>query len=288
MRMLRKLMGMLILSVLALPLAVNAERYNIYIHGFSVNEQGCQGQSTCTKVWGEQQNNYQVRHVAYNGWRDPLVWQSDRGAYRLVSILNQYCSKSGPNSCRLFCHSMGCLTSGYVMATWGSNYRMIGVTAIASAQGGSEYASAGPVVAAMLIGPFATTLLIEGWMDAVNRLRVSTARNSGYSHDNTGSVPFQHTVGYKDLFWPLNLVLPGKDDSVVAYHSTCGMADVTGFDRCGGHSQNYWSVCRGWLGIPYPCQKSRYYRQFNNHSTWTTFDQSHIKIADKKVYQVPN
>ena len=277
----------LTLGFLSAPLALGAERMNIYIHGFTVNEQSCNDQTSCSKVWKEQHSNYPARHVAYNGWKDPLVWKSDRGAYKLVGILNKYCAKTGPNSCRLFCHSMGCLTSGYVMANYGKNYRMVGVTAIASAQGGSEYASAGPAVAAFLISPLGAAL-VEAWMDGVTRLRVSVARNSGYSHDDTDGVPFQHSVGNKDLFWPINLILPGKDDSVVAYHSTCAMADVEGFDSCGGHNKSYWSTCKKWGWLPYPCQKSRYYRQLNGHSTYRTFGQSHIPIADKTVYQVPN
>ncbi|MBL8021870.1 MAG: hypothetical protein JNM27_19505 [Leptospirales bacterium] len=279
----------LVLFLVGLTSGLAAQtRYDIYIHGFTVNEQSCHDQAYCPKVWTEQHNTNPVRHVAYNGWRDPLVWSSDRGAYKLVSILNKYCLKSGPNTCRVFCHSMGCLTSGYVMANYGSNYRLSGVTAIASAQGGSEYANLGVGVAIAAFGILGG-IAVETVVDALPRLMVSRARNSGYSHDDTDGVPFQHTVGTKDLFWPLNQILPGGDDSVVAFHSTCAMAESGGFDTCGAHSSNYWDICKtgGWIKIPYPCQKSRFHRQLDNHAIYTKFHESHRPIADKRAFQVP-
>lgn len=268
----RNRISILILTLLtfAVPAALSATDYRIYIHGFANDDMpSCWNATSCPDRWNVQQSG-NVRHVTYNGWLDPTVWQSDRGAYRLFGTLNTYCR--GSNRCIILCHSMGCLTTGYVMDKYGSNFNVIKVAAMASAGGGSGLANIGTGLT-LLSGIFGIAA-VQTWMSAVPRLTTSGARGA-YDHNDNGGALFYHTAGYKTGV--ASFLLSGEDDNVVAYHSACGMRDNRGFDKgeCGTHThRNFWG------------KRTTYYA-WNGHYGYREVNEYHIPIKRSLANQTP-
>ena len=96
----------------------------IYVHGFHFSVQKtetaktCQGKSTCPSYWGTQDNTTAVVHTGYDGRFNPTVAGSERGSTRLLANLNAYCRRDRGQSCRIVNHSMGGLTTGFVLANY--------------------------------------------------------------------------------------------------------------------------------------------------------------------------
>ena len=263
---------LLLAAVGILPAALSATDYKIYIHGFANDDKpACWNATTCPDRWNVQQAG-NVRHVTYNGWMDPVVWSSDRGAYRLFGTLNTYC-RTG-NRCIIVCHSMGCLTTGYVLDKWGSSFNVIRVAALAAAEGGSELANVGSGIT--LMSGILGIVAIQSWMSAVPRLTTAGARGV-YDHNDNGGALFYHTAGYKTGVG--SILLPGEDDNVVAYHSACGMRDIKGYekDQCGTFTGR---TC--WL-----CSKKTYYA-WNAHYRYREINEYHIPIKHTLANQNPS
>lgn len=263
---------LLMAAVGILPAALSATDYKIYIHGFANDDKpACWNATTCPDRWNVQQSG-NVRHVTYNGWMDPTVWSSDRGAYRLFGTLNTYC-RTG-NRCIIVCHSMGCLTTGYVLDKWGSSFNVIKVASMAAAQGGSELANVGTGIT-ILSGIFGIAA-IQSWMSAVPRLTTGGARGV-YDHNDTGGALFYNTAGYKTGVG--SIIVSGEDDNVVGYHSACGMRDIKGYekDQCGTFTGR---TC--WL-----CSKKTYYA-FSGHYRYREINEYHIPIKHSLTNQNPS
>ncbi|HMV37098.1 MAG TPA: hypothetical protein PKD60_14455, partial [Turneriella sp.] len=76
----------LALTALSLSGSAHAAVTTIYVHGFHFSIQKtetaktCQGQTTCTSYWGQQDNSSPVVHTGYDGRFNPTVAGAERGS----------------------------------------------------------------------------------------------------------------------------------------------------------------------------------------------------------------
>ena len=238
----------------------------IYIHGFNFGVKqsdtvNCQGKSSCS-YWDTQDRNNPVVHVGYDGRYNPLQFGSTRGLTRALSVLNQHCRRDQGKSCRIVNHSMGGLVTGYVIANYNrsNTYNIQYVSSLVSAEGGSELANIGdPILRTLNAFTLGLSDFFLSFPDAVRILRTSAAR-SAYDHNRNNGVSFYHIAGNTPFPWYLgfvNWVFPGKHDSVVAMHTTCGYRDIKKFSRCGGET-----ITTGALWW----KKKRTYSPFTGHN----------------------
>lgn len=215
----------------------------IYVHGFHFSVQKtetaktCQGQSTCPSYWGVQDNSTPVVHTGYDGRYNPTVAGAERGSTRLLANLNAYCRRDRGQSCRIVNHSMGGLTTGFVLANYNRSniYNVLYVTSLVSAEGGSELANIGnPVLVTLNVITLGLANFFLNFPDAVSVLKTSAARGA-YDHNLTNGSPFYHMAGNTPE-WYENWIFPGSHDTVLAMHSTCSYRDIKSFTRCGGQS----------------------------------------------------
>ncbi len=218
----------------------------IYAHGFNFgvtqsDTVKCQNKTSCSGYWSTQDRNNPVRHVGYDGRFNPLRFGTNRGLTNMLSVLNAHCRRDQGKSCRIVNHSMGGLLTGYVVANYNRSrtYNIQYVSSLVSAEGGSELASVGsPILATLNAFTLGLANKLLSFPDAVRILRVSAARGA-YDHNRNNGVSFYHIAGNTPFPWylhPVNWVFPGKHDSVVAFHTTCGYRDVKKFKRCGGET----------------------------------------------------
>lgn len=257
-------MKKLILAVCVLGMgSVFAAPTTIYVHGFHFSVQKtetaktCQGQSTCPSYWGVQDNSTAVVHTGYDGRYNPTVAGAERGSTRLLENLNKYCRRDRGQSCRIVNHSMGGLTTGYVLATYNraNTYNVLYVTSLVSAEGGSELANIGnPVLVTLNIVTLGLSNFFLNFPNAVSVLKTSAARGA-YDHNLTNGTPFYHLAGNTSE-WYINWIFPGSHDTVLAMHSTCSYRDVVAFSRCGGESVT--------TGI-WPFRSTKYYSAHAGH-----------------------
>lgn len=235
----------------------------IYVHGFHFSVQKtetaktCQGQSTCASYWGVQDNTTPVIHTGYDGRFNPTVAGAERGSTRLLENLNKYCRRDRGQSCRIVNHSMGGLTTGFVLANYNRSniYNVLYVTALVSAEGGSELANIGnPILRTLNVITLGLSDFFLNFPDAVQTLKTSAAR-AAYDHNLTNGTPFYH-LGGNTSEWYINWIFPGSHDTVLAMHSTCSYRDVVSFSRCGGESVT--------TGI-WPFRNTKYYSAHSNH-----------------------
>lgn len=243
--------------------SVSAATTTIYVHGFHFSVQKtetaktCQGQSTCPTYWGVQDNSTAVVHTGYDGRYNPTVAGPERGSTRLLENLNKYCRRDRGQSCRIVNHSMGGLTTGYVLATYNraNTYNVLYVTSLVSAEGGSELANIGnPVLQTLNIVTLGLSNFFLNFPNAVAILKTSAARGA-YDHNLTNGTPFYHLAGNTSE-WYINWIFPGSHDTVLAMHSTCSYRDVVSFSRCGGESVT--------TGI-WPFRSTKYYSAHSGH-----------------------
>lgn len=248
----------------------------IYVHGFHFSIQKtetaktCQGQTSCPTYWGVQDNSTPVIHTGYDGRYNPTVAGAERGSTRLLDNLNKYCRRDRGQSCRIVNHSMGGLTTGYVLANYNRTniYNILYVTALVSAEGGSELANIGsPVLTTLNIVTLGLSNFFLSFPDAVSVLKTSAARGA-YDHNLTNGTPFYHLAGNTSE-WYINWIFPGSHDTVLAMHSTCSYRDVKSFTRCGGQSVT--------SGI-WPFQSTKNYSAFSGHYPHPRYNSNGVGI----------
>jgi hypothetical protein len=236
---------------LVLALSVGAESYTVFVHGKSSSNHNGVGVTDVNGYWGGTDSTVTGKKIfiGYDGTSDPRTYGTARAQTNLSTGLSTYC-KTG-NTCRIVCHSAGCYATGYWLATalGGSTasskgFNITKVTALASAAGGSELASA-------LNG------ISFGWLgNAMDKsLIVETARSS-FNQNNTAGVPIFHIAGTKGMAGA-SLILPGQDDFAVSLHSANGYSRVGGIDKCQSSYTQYEGI---W---PFGGQVT--YVQYQNH-----------------------
>lgn len=217
-----------------------AETTVLYVHGFrfglETTTPACHLKTSCG-YWGNTDSSMPVRIVGYDGRYNPLVHGSTRGVTRLLDALNKYCRRDQGKSCRIVNHSMGGLVTGYTIANYNrsNTYNIHYVSALVSAEGGSELANIGnPILRTLNAVTFGAVDFFLHFPDAVRALTTSAAR-SAYDHNRTNGVNFYHIAG-DTPHWLINAIFNGDHDRVVAMHSTCSYRGVEDFTQCGGQS----------------------------------------------------
>ena len=259
---------MLLVSALSLVFAfapVSARNYTIYIHGFGLKDLSKFNNTdrNLTANGGYWKHHNQrvggtTVDVGYDQWGAPHSWSSSGAQRRIWEVLRNRCM--GGNRCKVICHSMGCLAFGYFNARYNRSfaYKVTHVIALASAEGGSEVASAGVWIIKRVgnylggfIGSALAEIAVRGLAPAIYNLQVSRARGL-YNHNDAYNTNFYHWAGSKGSV--LSWMLPGEDDFIVAFHSTCSYRKAWAFDNCSSsrydtdwkHRQVVWKrACRG-------------------------------------------
>ncbi len=199
-----------------------ATNYAIFIHGRT--PQNCSRTDTDNNYWGTSSNigaAWTKRFVNYDGTIDPRGTGSCTGRTKLRATLNTYCGTG--NTCRIICHSMGCLTTDYLAfidPTFWSSKNISWSLHITGASGGSELANVGT--------------WITGW-SADSALKTGTARS--WNHNSTlGAGREAYHLGANCPWYfvtcPQQAVLPGYDDGVISPHTSCGHNSTAGNNNC--------------------------------------------------------
>lgn len=242
----KQLAGLLLLSI-TFTGSLFAEKV-IYVHGMSLTEsnEACQDQSACP-YWRTPPVGDHV-YVGYDGRRNPFESVSTAGSVRLLQILNKYCRRDQGQSCRLLNDSLGGFTGAGTIAMYNRTglYNILYATQIVSAEGGSEIANLGDTAISILEFVFnlsnneAAQGLKES-RDAIQALVTSSAR-SLFDHNRTNGAMFYHVPANQSIFIA-EPFLPGEDDSLVAFHSSCGYRAVGGFSKCMGEKIRTCALC---------------------------------------------
>lgn len=234
-----------------LPLTLAAEKV-IYTHGMNLVEshEVCQdkrmGESNC-KVWKGITPVGDYVFVGYDGRRDPLLAEPTSGTVRLLQMLNKYCRRDQGQSCRLISESLGGFTAAATISRYNQNgtYNILYATQLVSAEGGSEVASLGDTAIAILRAVFGITSgpldNLADSRDAIQALVVTKARSS-FDHNRNHGTLFYHVAATKSIFLA-EPFLPGRDDSLVAMHSSCGYRQAGAFTRCMGEKVKSCDLC---------------------------------------------
>jgi len=146
------------------------------------------------------------------------------------------------------------------------------VVSLASAEGGSELANIGVGAIRVLakaiggiLGGLVADLALHN--SALRALKTSYARGR-WDHNRNNGILFYHTAGHYPK-WYSDWIYPGKDDRVVAFHTTCGYRDIAGYSQCGGEKVRSCSWCF-W-------QRKKNRSPFTGHKPSTSYSRSGVK-----------
>ncbi len=230
-------------------IGVFAQTHTIFVHGKSNSNHNGTGTTDVNNYWGTSHQTVggSKYFVGYDGTTDPRTYGPARAQTNLTTVLQQRCT--GSQSCRIVCHSAGCYATEFWLANLGGTaasrgYNITRVTALASASGGSELASA---LNGITFG-FGGNAMDQS-------LRVGVARPA-YNHNNTAGVPIFQVPGYKGMVGA-SAILPGEDDYAVAYHSSCAYNQAGGLDKCQSSITQYEGI--------WPFGSNKTYTMFQNH-----------------------
>jgi hypothetical protein len=207
--------------------------YTLWIHGLETLHPSVPATYDNFGAWGPNDVDAGINKIAVN-WGGTGHLATTNSWIR--NALDCFCT--GANFCNIAVHSAGNMQIGYALDLFGSSTRDVtnarpgtdgtcestGQTQVgwnikiidvaAGAAGGSEIADAGAWVS-----PVARDLIAD--------LRTTVARTL-YDHNNTQGLPFNMFTGSKGLAGA-SVILPGEDDTAVAYHSSGGLSDVGAF-----------------------------------------------------------
>jgi len=195
--------------------------------------------------------------VSVDAWVDQRYSMSTAVA-DLKNTLDRYCQTDW---CWVYTYSNGAAVVSKVLATYATPWRIISVRNSASNEGGTEIAGTGWVAD-----------LFGGCQLAGSSDLLPSAQRDNWNHNDTHGVPVIHIGGTGTIWWTLglsHLVLPGDDDTVVAFHSSGGMSVADSFydlcagpkyanhmvwsDRCGGEPEDHHSIARKLVCIDGGC-----------------------------------
>jgi hypothetical protein len=213
----------------------SATKYSLWIHGRDPSQSTQPGNYANFSYWGSAATAAGVNKKAVN-W-DGVSHISDSN-FRIRNALDCFCT--GANSCYIAAHSAGDAQIGYALSLFGTSTRsvknaipdasgvcgnaggtqagwnIIWVDVGGGAAGGTELAN---------IGAFAVSDPLT------SDLKTATVR-SLYNHNNTAGKSFHMFAGAKGAIQ--SILLPGEDDSVIAYHSSGGLSATGSFCNPGG------------------------------------------------------
>lgn len=214
----------------------------IYIHGFSpvawdgYKNKDCQGKSTCDYWKGIKLDSSNPGKMV--GWQSQDPWPS-YGVPQALAILNQECRTE---MCQIICHSTGCAITGYILDKFGKSYKISNVVDLASAAGGTPFATVGGAVEAVLA---VVTLGLSNFLTGTGIYYLIPPVTRGYyDHNDTGGVPIYESAGMA-AWWKVMLTqsifgLFSGNDGVVPIASSCGYSRDFQANSCTGGGAWYW------------------------------------------------
>ena len=229
--------------------AVFAEKV-IFVHGMNLisSNEACQDQASCDVYWKNVPDGLDAVFVGYDGRRNPFAAVPTAGSVRLLEILNKYCRADQNQSCRIVADSLGGFTTAGTIAMYNSTglYNILYSTQVVSAEGGSEIANLGDTAIEILkfvfgLGDNEIAAAIEQSRDAIQALVTSSARGL-FDHNRNNGTVFYHVAARKSI-WIAEPFLPGEDDTLVAFHSSCGYRTTGAFNVCMGQKIRSCSWC---------------------------------------------
>jgi hypothetical protein len=204
--------------------------YTLWIHGLDPNNTRTPGNYTDWSYWGDPSLAAGTNPEAVN-WDGTNRIADNNGTIR--NALDCFCT--GNNSCVVAAHSAGDPQIGYALSLFGGTDRPVTDAtpdATGTCTGTGDTQTGWNVTAVYVAGgaaggsELADLDLLDLYAPLVQDLKTDTAR-ALYDHDETQGVTFNMYAGAAGAIY--GAVFPGKDDEVVAYHSTGGMSDVGSF-----------------------------------------------------------
>jgi hypothetical protein len=234
------------IALIALSGSIYAEKV-IYVHGMSLTESNAHCQDTKDCAYWESHVGGDYVFVGYDGRQNPFGGTDVSGSVRLLQLLNKYCRKDQGQSCRLIDDSLGGFTGAGTVSMYNKTglYNILYVTQIVSAEGGSEIANLGDTAIDILKVVFnlngdGAQALIDSH-SAIQAL-VTTSARALFDHNRSNGTVFYHVNANKSFFLA-DPFLPGTDDSLVAFHSSCGYRTTGEFSKCMGEKIRSCALC---------------------------------------------
>ncbi len=204
--------------------------YTLWIHGLDPNNTRTPGDYTDWSYWGDPS-------LAAGSNPKAVNWDgTNRIAENNETIRNALdCFCTGSNTCVVAAHSAGDPQIGYALSLFGDGERPVTDATpdgTGACTGTGDTQTGWNVTAVYVAGgaaggsELADLDLLDLYAPLVQDLKTDTAR-ALYDHDATAGTTFSMYAGAAGAVW--GAVFPGRDDEVVAYHSTGGMSDVGSF-----------------------------------------------------------
>jgi hypothetical protein len=209
---------------------VDADTYTLWIHGRISSGGTTRGDYGDFSYWGDASSASGPNPRAVNWDGRSRIAESNAVIRRALD-----CFCTGPRSCIVAAHSAGNVQIGYALDLFGATDRDV-TDGVPDASGactptGSTQVGWNVQWVAVAGGAGGGTELADLGYWAVSDpltsdLRTSTAR-SLYDHNDTQGVTFFMYAGAKGAIY--SAILPGQDDSVIAYHSSGGLSQAGHF-----------------------------------------------------------
>lgn len=262
----------------------------VFVHGMDLirSNEACQDQTSCDVYWRNVPPGVDAVFVGYDGRRNPFAATPTAGSVRLLGILNKYCRADQNQSCRIVADSLGGFTTAGTIAMYNRTgiYNVLYSTQVVSAEGGSEIANLGDTAIEILKFVFGLSsneiaTALETSRDAIDALVTSSARGL-FDHNRNNGTLFYH-VAARQSIWIAEPFLPGEDDTLVAFHSSCGYRTTGAFDVCMGQKIRSCSWCF-WepKKLVTPWDAHRMHPAVPNDGV----DARHSRIHDENQYQL--
>jgi hypothetical protein len=219
---------------------LDGDTYTLWIHGRDSSGSTTPGGYGDFSYWGSADGAAGPNPRAVNWDGRSRISETNDWIRR---ALDCYCT--GQRSCIVAAHSAGDVQIGYALSLYGATDRPVtdGVPdATGTCTSTGETQSGWNIVSVSVAGGAAggTELADLGYWAVsdplTSDLRTGTAR-SMYDHNETQGAVFSMYAGAKGAVY--SFVLPGQDDSVIAYHSAGGLSSTGSFCNpgdwfCGG------------------------------------------------------
>jgi hypothetical protein len=204
--------------------------YTLWIHGRNSSQSTTPGDYADFSYWGDPGSAAGPNPMAVN-W-DGVSHIADSN-WLIQNALDCFCT--GQSSCIVAAHSAGDVQIGYALDLFGGTDRPVtdgtpDSTGACGSTGGTQVGwnilwveTAGGAAGGTELADLGYWAVSD---PLTSDLRTSTAR-ALYDHGNTQSAVFYQFAGAEGAVY--SGVLPGQDDSVIAYHSSGGLSDTGSF-----------------------------------------------------------
>jgi hypothetical protein len=240
----------MVVGLITVPAVASAAVYNIHVGGV------CSTRFTNGKGAASSVGSWSDGSISINAYVDQRNSMSTATS-NLKSVLDQYCTSG--NSCWVYTYSNGAAVLSRTLSIYSTRWNINAVFNSAGNGGGTELSSTGWVAE------------IFGGCSLASQVTPSLHRN-GWNHNDTNGASILHIAGTGTIWWSFGLtkgLLPGTDDSVVAFHSAGGMSNTNAYSnvcstpkytnhygvsgRCGGESEHHLNISKKFVCITGGC-----------------------------------